>query len=126
MNHSPGFLALVNDAKTRVRETTVDDVQKGLENADDFVLIDTREEHERDEAHIAGAIFLSKGIIEREIERAVPDKSKKIVLYCGGGYRSALSSDNLQKMGYTNVFSLAGGWRAWQKANGVVTTAREE
>ncbi|MDL1894584.1 sulfurtransferase [Sphingobacteriales bacterium CHB3] len=126
MNHSPGFLALVNDAKTRVRETTVQDVQKRLKIADDFVLIDTREEHEWNEAHVAGAIFLSKGIIEREIERAVPDKSKKIVLYCGGGYRSALSADNLQKMGYTNVFSLAGGWRAWQAANGVVITKHKE
>ncbi len=126
MNHSPGFLALVNDAKTRVRETTVHDVQKRLKITDDFVLIDTREESEWNEAHVAGAIFLSKGIIEREIERAVPDKSKEIVLYCGGGYRSALSADNLQKMGYTNVFSLAGGWRSWQAANGIVTAEHKE
>lgn len=122
MKHTPGFLALVNDAKTRIRETSVDNVQRQFQQADDFVLIDTREESEWSEAHIPGAIFLSKGIIEREIETTVPDKSKKIVLYCGGGYRSVLAADNLQKMGYTKVCSLAGGWKAWNDAHGVVET----
>lgn len=118
MEHTPGFLALVNDAKTRVNETTVAEVQERLRRKDDFMLIDTREEHEWNEAHVAGAIFLSKGIIERDIERTIPDTSKEIVLYCGGGYRSALAADNLRKMGYMNVFSMAGGWKAWKSANG--------
>jgi rhodanese-related sulfurtransferase len=120
MEHSPRFLALVNDAKLRVREISVAEVQERFLRGDDFVFIDTREEHEWDEAHAAGAIFLSKGIIEREIERAVPDKGKEIILYCGGGYRSALSGDNLQRMGYTNVFSMAGGWKAWIAQGGNV------
>jgi rhodanese-related sulfurtransferase len=120
MEHSPGFLALVNDAKSRVKEISVAEVQHRFSRGADFVFVDTREEHEWDEAHAAGAIFLSKGIIEREIERAVPDKGKEIILYCGGGYRSALSGDNLQKMGYTNVFSMAGGWKAWIAQGGNV------
>ncbi|MBI5473395.1 MAG: sulfurtransferase [Ignavibacteriae bacterium] len=117
MNHTPGFLALVADAKERVREVSVDAVVQKLERGDEFVFIDTREEHEWNEAHAAGAIFLSKGIIEREIERVVPEKSKEIVLYCGGGYRSALAGDNLRKMGYTNVYSMSGGWKAWKGAS---------
>jgi rhodanese-related sulfurtransferase len=124
MNHSPGFLALVDDAKSRVRETTAEEVRERLARHDDIVLIDTREEHEWNEAHAVGAIFLSKGIIEREIERVVPDKSKEIVLYCGGGYRSALAADNLQKMGYTRVFSMRGGWRAWKAAQGDIEEGR--
>lgn len=122
MEHTPGFLALVNDAKSRVKETSVADVQERLRRGADFVFIDTREEHEWNEAHAAGARFLSKGIIEREIEHQVPDKSKEIVLYCGGGFRSALAADNLQKMGYTNVHSMAGGWKTWKAAGGAVTT----
>jgi rhodanese-related sulfurtransferase len=121
MEHSPGFLALVNDAKARVKETTVAEVQQRFSGGVDFAFIDTREEHEWNEAHAVGAVFLSKGIIEREIEKAIPDKSKEIVLYCGGGYRSALAGDNLQKMGYANVFSMAGGWKAWKDQGGKIT-----
>lgn len=120
MNHSPGYLALVADAKTRITETTVDDVLRRFQEKRDFVFIDTREEHEWNEARAAGAIFLSKGIIEREIERTIPDHNREIVLYCGGGYRSALAADNLRKMGYTNVSSMAGGWKAWKAAGAPV------
>lgn len=120
MKHAPGFLALVNDAKSRIREVTVADVHQRQQHGADFVFIDTREEHEWHEAHAAGAIFLSKGIIEREIEQTVPDKRKEIVLYCGGGYRSALAADNLRKMGYENVASLAGGWHAWKSEGGKI------
>jgi len=116
MAHAPGFLALVNDAKTRIREVTVDDVERSQQAGDDFHLVDVREDSEWDAGHAAGSIHLGKGIIERDIENAVPDKSAKIVLYCGGGFRSALAADAMQKMGYTNVFSLAGGWRAWREA----------
>ena len=116
MQHSQRFLDLVNDAKSRIRESTVDDVKQDNESGEEFVLADTREESEWAAGHAAGAIHLGKGIIERDIESAVPDTSKKIVLYCGGGYRSALAADALQKMGYSNVYSLAGGWRAWKAA----------
>lgn len=117
MQHSAKFLAIVNDAKTRIKEITVEDVKTDREGGVDHVLVDTREDSEWNAAHAAGSIHLGKGIIERDIEGAVPDTSKKIVLYCGGGYRSALAADTLQKMGYTNVFSLAGGWRAWNAAD---------
>lgn len=120
MEHTPGFLALVNDAKTRIKEVTVAEVLQRQREGADFVFIDTREEHEWHEAHAAGARFLSKGIIEREIEKAVPDKHAEIVLYCGGGYRSALAADNLRKMGYQNVSSMAGGWRAWKSEGGKI------
>ena len=116
MQHSAKFLAIVNDAKTRIRETTVEEVKNDRESGIDHALVDTREDAEWNTAHAAGAIHLGKGIIERDIEAAIPDADKKIVLYCGGGYRSALAADALQKMGYTNVFSLAGGWRAWKAA----------
>ncbi len=116
MQHSQRFLDLVNDAKSRIRESTVDDVKQDNESGEEFVLADTREESEWAAGHAAGAIHLGKGTIERDIEGAVPDTSKKIVLYCGGGYRSALAADALQKMGYSNVYSLAGGWRAWKAA----------
>ena len=116
MQHSQRFLDLVNDAKSRIRESTVDDVKQDNESRQEFVLADTREESEWVAGHAAGAIHLGKGIIERDIESAVPDTSKKIVLYCGGGYRSALAADALQKMGYSNVYSLTGGWRAWKAA----------
>ncbi len=112
--HNPGFLALVNDAKTRVREMSID--QYKAARGEDHVLIDTREDHEWAAGHAAGAVHLSKGIIERDIESAVPDKSKQLVLYCGGGYRSALVAEALGKMGYTNAISLDGGWRAWNEA----------
>jgi rhodanese-related sulfurtransferase len=115
---SPGFLALVEDAKTRVKEVTADDYRRLPEH----VLIDTREDHEWAEAHAAGAIHLSKGTIERDIETVVPDKAATMVLYCGGGYRSALAADSLRKMGYTNAISLDGGWRAWQAAGLPIAT----
>lgn len=116
MAHSPGFLKLVNDAKTRIREVTVEGVRRSQEAREQFHLVDVREDSEWDAAHAAGSIHLGKGIIERDVETAIPDKGAKVVLYCGGGFRSALSADALQKMGYTNVFSLAGGWRAWNEA----------
>lgn len=113
MKHSPGFLAIVNDAKTRIREVTVDDVKRMLDRGERFELIDTREESEFARGHLPRACHLSKGIIERDIESAVPDPATPIVLYCGGGFRSALAADNLQKMGYTQVVSMDGGWREW-------------
>lgn len=116
MVHSTGFLALVNDAKTRVKETDVQGYLALKQSGAAHVLIDTREESEWNAGRIPGAIHLSKGIIEREIERTVPDKSATLVLYCGGGFRSALAGDNLQKMGYTNVISMDGGWKAWTAA----------
>jgi rhodanese-related sulfurtransferase len=112
-HHSPGFLSIVNDAKTRIKECTVADVQKRLAAGEKFVLIDVREESEWANGHAAGAVHMSKGVIERDAERTIPDKTTPLVLYCGGGFRSALATDNLQKMGYTNVISMDGGWRAW-------------
>jgi rhodanese-related sulfurtransferase len=112
--HSPGFLALVREAKKRIKETNVEQVAERLRRGDTFYLIDVREESEYAAAHIPGALHLSKGIIERDIEKSVPDHDAPIVLYCGGGFRSALAADNIQKMGYTNVLSMDGGWRAWQ------------
>jgi rhodanese-related sulfurtransferase len=111
--HSPGFLALVRDAKSRVREFTIDEFRARLERGESHVLVDTREDHEWARGHLPGAIHLSKGVIERDIETRVPDKSATVVLYCGGGFRSALVADNLQKMGYANVVSMDGGWRGW-------------
>ena len=112
--HNPGFLALVNDAKARVKQVDIEQYRKMP--PDGHVLIDTREDHEWTEGHAAGAIHLSKGIIERDIESEIPDKSTTMVLYCGGGFRSALVADTLQKMGYKNAISLDGGWRAWNQA----------
>jgi len=112
--HSPGFLKLVQDAKTRIRELTVDQVKAKLERRDKFHLVDVREESEWAKDHVPGAIYLGKGIIERDIESHLPDKGTEIVLYCGGGFRSALVADNLQKMGYTNVYSMDGGIRDWR------------
>ena len=119
MQHSPGFLKLVDDAKTRVREISVADTRRKLEKKE-ALLIDVREESEWAAGHARGALHLGKGLIERDIEQRVPDKSAPIILYCGGGFRSALSGDNLQRMGYTNVLSMAGGWRAWQSEGGPV------
>lgn len=116
MAHNPGFLKLVNDAKSRVRETDVNGYKKMLSDGTNPLLIDTREDSEWAAGHAAGAVHLSKGIIERDIEGKVPDKSAPMVLYCGGGFRSALAADVLQRMGYTNVISLDGGWRAWQES----------
>jgi rhodanese-related sulfurtransferase len=114
--HSPAFLKLVQDAKTRVRECTVDDVRRRRDAGERFLLVDVREESEWAAGHAAGAVHLSKGTIERDIETKVPDKGTPMVLYCGGGFRSAIAADNLQKMGYTNVISMDGGWRAWTQA----------
>jgi rhodanese-related sulfurtransferase len=111
-HHSAGFLAIVTDAKTRIGEVDIEQYKQMRAAGDAGLLVDVREDHEWHIAHAAGAIHLSKGIIERDIESTVPDKGTKMVLYCGGGYRSALATDNLQKMGYTNVLSLDGGWRA--------------
>lgn len=113
MQHSPEFLALVNDAKSRVREIDVEDYLNLLASGEAHVLVDVREESEWAAGHAEGAIHLGKGIIERDIEVRVPDKSAAIVLYCGGGYRSALAADNLRRMGYANCLSLGGGWRVW-------------
>ena len=120
MKHTEGFLKLVNDAKSRVREVSVADTQQRMRVNNEARLIDVREDKEWDAAHAAGAIHLGKGIIERDIETTVPDKNTELILYCGGGYRSALAADALQTMGYTNVFSMAGGWKAWQEAGGEI------
>jgi rhodanese-related sulfurtransferase len=116
MKHAPGFLKLVENAKTRIHETNVQEVKKQLDAKETFILIDVREDSEWVKGHLPGAIHLCKGVIERDIENAVPGRATPIVLYCGGGYRSALAADNLQKMGYTNVFSMDGGWRGWTDA----------
>ena len=115
MKHSPEFLKLVDDAKSRVREVDVDETRRKLESGK-AKLIDVREESEWEAGHARGAQHLGKGVIERDIEDRVPDKKAELILYCGGGFRSALSADNLQKMGYTSISSMAGGWRAWQAA----------
>jgi rhodanese-related sulfurtransferase len=116
MVHSPGFLKLVNEAKSRVPEIDIAAYKKVRESGEAHVLVDTREESEWQAGHVAGAIHLSKGIIERDIEAKVPDHDAKLVLYCGGGFRSALVADNLRQMGYTNAISLDGGWRALKES----------
>ena len=116
MKHSPAFLKLVNDAKIRVRETSIKDVRRRLDSHEKLYLVDVREDDEWARGRLPGAIHLSKGIIERDVEKAIPNRSASIVLYCGGGFRSALAADNLQKMGYTDVLSMDGGWRAWTEA----------
>ncbi len=113
-HHSPGFLALVNDAKSRVRQVDIEEYKKMPREG--HILVDVREDHEWAAGHAAGAIHLSKGVIERDIETEIPDKNTTLVLYCGGGYRSALVADALRKMGYKNPISLDGGWRAWNAA----------
>lgn len=117
MAHNPGFLAVVNDAKTRVAEINIDQYKQMLAKGEEHILIDTREESEWAAGHVMGAMHLSKGIIERDIETKISDKSTPLVLYCGGGFRSALAGDTIQKMGYTKVISLDGGWRALQTAD---------
>jgi rhodanese-related sulfurtransferase len=116
MPHAPAFLALVNEAKSRVKEINLDGYRKMLAEAVPHVLIDTREDSEWAAGRAQGAIHLGKGIIERDIENRIPDKSTTLVLYCGGGYRSALAADNLKKMGYQNPISLDGGWSAWSSS----------
>ncbi|HTC46655.1 MAG TPA: rhodanese-like domain-containing protein [Candidatus Aquilonibacter sp.] len=113
--HPPRFLKIVDDAKTRVRETNTAEVKKKIDKGEKFLLVDVREESEYAKDHLPGAIHLGKGIIERDIEEKVPDLNAEIVLYCGGGFRSALAADNLQKMGYTNVISMDGGIRDWRE-----------
>ena len=113
--HPPRFLKIVDDARTRIRETNVDDVKKRMDRGDKFLLVDVREESEFAKDHLPGAIHLGKGVIERDIEARVPDLNAEMILYCGGGFRSALAADNLQKMGYTNVISMDGGIRDWRE-----------
>ncbi len=113
--HTPRFLQVVADAKRRIRETTVDDVKAQLDRGERFLLIDVREDSEWAKDHLPGAVHLGKGVIERDIEARVSDPATPMILYCGGGYRSALAADNLQKMGYTNVLSMDGGIRGWRE-----------
>jgi rhodanese-related sulfurtransferase len=113
--HPPRFLKIVDDARTRIRETDVDTVKARMDRGDNFLLVDVREESEFAKDHLPGAVHLGKGVIERDIEARVPDLHTEMVLYCGGGFRSALAADNLQKMGYTNVISMDGGIRGWRE-----------
>lgn len=119
--HAPRFLRLVDEARARITETDVPTVHARLERGDDFHLVDVREESEWARGHLPRAVHLSRGTIERDIERAIPDLGAEIVLYCGGGYRSALSADTLRQMGYTNVASMDGGFRGWTEAGHEVT-----
>ena len=113
--HAEGFLKIVEDAKKRIRETTIDDVKAKIDRGEKFVLVDVREESEFAADHLPGSLHLGKGVIERDVESQVPDKNAAMVLYCGGGFRSALAADNLQKMGYKNVLSMDGGIRGWRE-----------
>ncbi len=115
MQHAPRFLKIVDDARARIRETDVDAVKRKLDQGEKFVLVDVREESEFAKDHLPGALHLGKGVIERDIEGRVPDLNTPLVLYCGGGFRSALAADNLQKMGYQNVLSMDGGIRVWRE-----------
>jgi rhodanese-related sulfurtransferase len=121
VQHSEGFLKLVQDAKSRVKQIDYREIKKRLDAGEKFILVDTREDLEWAKGHLPGAVHLGKGIIERDIEKAIPDHSAPVVLYCGGGFRSALAADNLQKMGYTNVISMDGGWRGWTESGYPVT-----
>ena len=114
MAHSEAFNRLVDDAKSRIRQTNPKEVKERLDKGEKLLLVDTREDNEWDNGRVAGAVHLGKGIIERDMESLVPDKGREIILYCGGGFRSALAADNLQKMGFTNVVSMDGGWRRWK------------
>jgi rhodanese-related sulfurtransferase len=120
--HSARFLRIVEDAKARVREVSIDDVKARLDRGDKFVLVDVREESEYAKDHLPGAIHVGKGVIERDIEERVPELNTPVVLYCGGGYRSALAADNLQKMGYSNVLSMNGGIRGWRERHFPLTS----
>ena len=115
-DHPEGFLRLVKEAKTRIKEEDFREIKKKLDAGEKMVLVDTREDNEWARGHIPNAIHLGKGVIERDIEKTIPDKETPLVLYCGGGYRSALAADNLQRMGYRNVISMDGGWRGWTEA----------
>ena len=116
MKHSEGFLRLVNEARSRIRETNVAQTKKRMDSGEKFALVDVREESEWARGHLPGAVYLGKGVIERDIEMRFPDKDVELILYCGGGFRSALVADTLQKMGYKSVASMDGGWRGWLEA----------
>jgi rhodanese-related sulfurtransferase len=116
MAHSPQFLKLVNEAKKQVKETNVAEVKRRMDSGEKFLLVDVREDNEWEKGHVPGAVHMGRGVIERDIETQVPETSTKMILYCGGGFRSALVADNLQKMGYTNVESMDGGWKGWVAA----------
>lgn len=118
MEHAQGFSKLVDDAKKHIKETDVAKIKERLAKGDKFALIDVREDNEWFKGHIRGAVHIGRGILERDIEKAIPDHNAEIILYCGGGFRSALSAENLQKMGYKNVWSMDGGWRGWLDAKG--------
>lgn len=126
MEHTPGFLQITNDAKARVRELNVEETRARLSANPEARLIDVREDNEWQAGHAAGAQHLGRGIIERDIETQVPDKDAELILYCGGGYRSALAADNLQRMGYRNVYSMAGGWKAWKESGAPVEEAADK
>jgi rhodanese-related sulfurtransferase len=115
LKHSPGFLRLVNDAKQRIRQTTPEEVHARIARGEKLILVDVREESEFAAGRIAGAMHIGRGILERDIEKKMPDQAAEVILYCGGGFRSALSADNLAKMGYINVVSMDGGWRRWNE-----------
>jgi rhodanese-related sulfurtransferase len=118
--HAPGFLKIVNDAKPRVVECTVGDVQRRMNAGEKLVLVDVREESEFAAGHLPGAIHISKGVIERDIEAKIPDPDTEVILYCGGGFRSVLAADNLKKMGYRRIISMDGGWSGWKEASGAI------
>ncbi len=113
MQHSPAFLKIVDDARSRVKENDVHDTKRRMDRGEKFILVDVREESEWARGHLPGAVHIGKGVIERDAEAKIPDKNATVILYCGGGFRSALAADNLQKMGFTNVISMDGGWRNW-------------
>lgn len=123
MQHAPRFLKLVDEVRKKVKETNVPEVKRRMEAGEKFLLVDVREESEWAKGHLPGAVYMGRGVIERDIEKRVPDTSAKMILYCGGGFRSALVAENLQKMGYTNVESMDGGWRGWLEAG--LPTARD-
>ena len=116
MKHSEAFLRLVNESRARIRETSVPEIRRRMDAGEKFTLVDIREESEWARGHLPGAVYIGRGVIERDVEGRFPDKSTELVLYCGGGFRSALAADNLQRMGYTNVCSMDGGWRGWLEA----------
>lgn len=117
MHHSENFLKLVNESKAKIKETNVKEVKVRMDRGDNFVLVDVREDNEWAKGHIPGAVHMGRGVIERDIEQKYPDKETELILYCGGGFRSALSAENLQKMGYKKVLSMDGGWRGWNEAS---------
>ncbi len=123
MSHAPGFLKIVEDTRSGVRELTVAEARDRLEKDPNIVFVDVREESEWKAGHAAGAIHISKGVIERDIEAKIPDKDTEVILYCGGGFRSVLAADTVQKMGYTNVYSMDGGWRGWKEAKAPIEGA---